>query len=99
MQGLYMVSGVGCNFTEWHFPALDQAGEVDTGFLLIIIRKVNFLQVYNKLAVFRTLYNFQDFLPFCVTTRPVLRSSQSTQWKVQHSRSVSRMFCISKLFY
>ena len=46
-----------------------------------------------------TIYNlqqarsFQNFY-FFVTARPVLRSSQSTQWKVQLTRSVSRVSCI-----
>ena len=65
----------------------------------IFLRKMNVLQVYNKLEVFRTFYKFsQELLSFCLTTRLVLRSSQSTQWKVQLTRSVSRVFCIFKWF-
>ena len=43
-------------FTEWPFQAFYQAGEVEHVLQLIFIRKVNFLQVYNKLEISRTFY-------------------------------------------
>ena len=52
---------------EWHFPALDQVGEVDSVFQHFFIRKVNFLQVNNKLEVSRTsLQVFQELFPFWI---------------------------------
>ena len=81
-----------CFFTEWHIPPFYQAREVDSVLQLIFSRKVNFLQVYNKLQVSRLFTGFSGTFTFlCVTTRPLLRSSQSTQWKVQLTRSISRV--------
>ena len=47
-----------CIFTEWHFSAFYQVGEVDSVLQLIFLRNVNFLQVYNKLDVSRTFNKF-----------------------------------------
>ena len=75
-------------------------GEVNSVLQLIFLRKVNFLQVYNKLEVSRTFYKFSRNFYLFATAKPVLRSSQSTQWKVQLKRSVSRVSCIFfKLFH
>ena len=47
-----------CVFTEWLFQAFWQAREVHNVLQLIFISKVNFLQVYNKLEISRTVYKF-----------------------------------------
>ena len=52
---------------------------MDSVLHLIFLRKVNILQVYNKLEVSITFKVFQELLLFYVTAGPLLRSSQSTQ--------------------
>ena len=40
-----------------------------------------------------------EFLLLCVTARPVMRSSQWTQWKGQLTRSVSKVSCIFSSYF
>ena len=53
-----------CISTEWPCQAFHYAGEVDNVLHLIFIRKVNFLQVYNKLQVCRPFYTFPRIFSF-----------------------------------
>ena len=65
---------------------------MDSGLQLFFSRKVNFLQVYNKLEVSRTFTSFSGTFTFCMTARAILGSSQSTQLKVQLTRRYYQSF-------
>ena len=53
---------------------------------------MNFLQVYNKLEIPRTFTSCSGTFTFCMTTRPILTSSQSTQWKVPTHKKCFQSF-------